>query len=362
MTDNMRSIRANKTKKKKRRKRIFTWLVLPLMILILSATAYATFIYKKAESVINDSYKPVKAETTREEKVDPTKDNISILLIGVDESKSRDFGEATRTDALMVATLNKKDKSIKLLSIPRDSYVHIPEKDIKTKINHAHAYGGVELTIETVQELLDIPIDYYMKMNFYAFMDVIDALDGIEVEVPYAISEQDSEDRPNAIKLRPGIQTLSGEEALALARTRHQDNDIERGKRQQQIMKAIFTKAISVNSFSKHGKVIEAIGENMTTNMTFGEMRSLINYGTAGTNLDIESLTLEGSDSMIDSVYYYQLDDTSLANIKNTLQQHLSPSLASETTTDSDSGTESSESDDLYSTDSDTEEKSYDNN
>lgn len=362
MTDNMRSLRANKTtKKKKRRKRIFTWLVLPLMILILSATAYATFIYKKAESVINDSYKPVKAETTREEKVDPTKDNISILLIGVDESNSRDFGEATRTDALMVATLNKKDKSIKLLSIPRDSYVHIPEKDIKTKINHAHAYGGVELTMETVQELLDIPIDYYVKMNFYAFIDVIDALDGIKVEVPYAISEKDSEDRHNAIKLKPGVQTLSGEEALALARTRHQDNDIERGKRQQQIIKAILSKSIAVNSFSKHGKVIEAIGDNMTTNMTFDEMKALINYGTAGTGIDIESLNLEGSDSMIDGVYYYQLDDTSLANVQQTLKSHLTPSTSTSDTT-ADSDTSDSESEDLYGTDTGSEDSDSENN
>jgi LCP family protein required for cell wall assembly len=297
--------------------------MVPLLFVALSATVYGTFLYKKAESVVNESYKPVKAESKREEKVDPKIDNISILLIGVDESEIRKFGKGSRTDALMVATLNEKDKSVKLVSIPRDSYVQIPGRKYKDKINHAHAYGGTELTIETVQNLFDIPIDYYVKMNFNAFIDVIDALDGIEVEVPYELYEQDSKDRPDAIHLEAGLQDLNGEEALALARTRHFDNDIERGKRQQEIVKAVLKKAIDIHSIPKQSDVIEAVGKNMTTNLSFAEMKSLIAYITAGSNLYIESLSLEGSNSMINSVYYYQLDDQSIENIKQQLNSHL---------------------------------------
>ena len=324
-----------KGKKKKRKKRVFKWFLFPLLILTLSATVYGTFLYKKAESVANGSYQPVKAESQRE--VDPKIDNISILLIGVDESKIRKFGKGSRTDALMVATLNEKEKSVKLVSIPRDSYVKIPGRKNKDKINHAHAFGGTELTIETVQNLLDIPVDYYVKMNFNAFIDVIDALDGIKVEVPYELYEQDSKDRADAIHLQAGLQELNGEEALALARTRHYDNDIERGKRQQEIVKSVLRRAVSVHSLTKQSDVMEAIGKNMTTDLAFGEMKSLITYVTAGTNLNIESLPLEGSDAMINSVYYYQLDESALVNVTQQLKNH----LALDTTSNNDSSSTS---------------------
>lgn len=326
MSELQRSQRVKQKKKKKsRKKRIFMWIFVPLLIVALSGAGYATFLLKKAESVVNKSYKPVETESKRTEQVNPDMDNISILLIGVDESKSRKkiYGDAVRSDALLVATLNKKEKSVKLLSIPRDSYVYIPEKDRKDKINHAHAYGGPKATIETVQEMLDIPIDYYVKVNFHAFIDLVDALDGIKVEVPYALSEQDSNDNHNAIRLQPGLQTLNGEEALALARTRKKDTDVMRGMRQQEILKAIFKKALSVGSFSKHSKMIEAVGDNMETNMSFSDMKALLDYALAGSGLTIDTLNIQGKDDYINRVYYYILDDASLEETKSILEAHL---------------------------------------
>lgn len=312
-----------KKKKKKTRKRVLMWVLLPLLVITIGSSVYGTMLYKKVQSVVNESYEPVDTTSKRDQQVDPNIDNVSILLIGVDESNVRKFGSGSRTDALMVATLNEKEKSVKLVSIPRDSYVSIPGRKEKTKINHAHAYGGTELTIETVQELLDIPIDYYVKMNFDAFIDVVDALDGVKVDVPYEFWEYDSNDTEGAVHLFPGLQNLQGEEALALARTRHQDSDIERGKRQQEILKAVLKKAVSLKSIPKQSDMIEAVGKNMSTNLTFGEMKSLINYVVAGDNLKIEPLQLEGSDSMISSVYYYQLDDQSLESVQLQLKTHL---------------------------------------
>ncbi|MFK4998705.1 LCP family protein [Bacillus sp. N9] len=223
----------------------------------------------------------------------------------------------------MLATLNEKEKSVKLLNIPRDSYVYINEVGYKTKINHAHAYGGPRATIETVEDLLDVPVDYYVRMDFDAFMQVVDALGGIDIDVPYAFSEQDSNDYEGAISLQAGMQTLNGEEALALARTRKLDNDIERGKRQQEIMKAILKKAASGASITKYGKVIDAIGSNMKTNMTFDEITSLVDYGISG-NLTVETMTIEGNDSYIPNlsgknIYYWQLNEQSVREVQKTL-------------------------------------------
>src|SRR5699024_210933 len=140
----------------------------------------------------------------RDKIVDPKFDNVSVLIMGVDASDKRENAETARTDTLMLATLNKDAKSVKLLSIPRDSYVYIPEVGYETKINHAHAYGGHKAAIDTVENLLNIPVDYYVKVNFEAFIDVVDAIDGITVDVPYDFREQDSTDKANAIQLFEG--------------------------------------------------------------------------------------------------------------------------------------------------------------
>jgi polyisoprenyl-teichoic acid--peptidoglycan teichoic acid transferase len=312
-------------KKKKRRRRVVFFLIIPLLIITFSVAGYGALLYKKAETVFNGSYKDIEGREKsqlRTEKVDPKMDNVSILFIGVDESETRNFGSATRSDALMLATLNEKEKSVKLVSIPRDSYVYLPEVGYKTKINHAHAYGGPKASIEAVETMFNIPVDYYVKMNFHAFIDVVDALDGINVEVPYEMYEQNSKDTANAIHLLPGMQTLDGEEALALARTRKKDNDIERGKRQQEILKGVMQKAISANALIKYDDIIQAIGDNMETNMTFDEMKALSSYGLKK-KLDMNTLSLEGEDTYIENVYYWLLDDTSLANTSMELQEHL---------------------------------------
>lgn len=314
--------RSTKKKKYKLRKRAF-FILIPLILLI-SAVTYGGFLYAKAKSAMSESYEDDGREKSalREMMVDPKYDNVSVLIMGVDSSDIRDNKEDARTDTLMVATLNKDEKSVKLLSIPRDSYVYIPEVGYETKINHAHAFGGTKATIETVENLLDIPVDYYVKVNFEAFIDVVDAIDGIEFDVPYEFEEQDSKDKADAIHLKPGKQILNGEEALALARTRKQDNDIERGKRQQEIIQAIMDKSISLGSVLKYDNIIEAVGDNMTTNMTFDEVKSFVAYGTKGTNLDIETLTLDGYDFQA-GAYYWKLDQEDLAKTSELLKKHL---------------------------------------
>lgn len=177
-----------KQKRKKRKKRILFWILIPILLLVLAASGYASFLINKTQSVMNKSYEEFRDK--KDKRPDPKIDNFSILFIGIDDSRSRNFKSATRSDALMLATFNAKNKSVKLVSIPRDSYVYIPSEGKYDKITHAHAYGGVKGTVETVEQLFNIKIDYYVKMNFYAFMDIVDALGGIEVEVPYDLKEK----------------------------------------------------------------------------------------------------------------------------------------------------------------------------
>lgn len=297
-----------------------------MLIAFFAVFSYGAYLYIKADSALSEAYEDegrVKSDL-REDYVDPKFDNVSILIMGVDENELRQSrDDVARTDALILATLNREDQSVKLLSIPRDSYVYIPEVGYHDKINHAHAFGGTYTTIETIENLLDIPVDYYVKLNFHAFVEVIDAIGGVEVEVPYEFKESNSNDKRDSIHLHPGVQTLNGEEALALARTRKLDNDVERGKRQLEIINAVIDKATSVSSVLKFDEIIDAVGNNMTTNLTFSEMKSFISYAAQGTDLKVEKLSLEGYDYKPGSVYYYQLDEVALEETKNKLRAHL---------------------------------------
>ncbi|RKQ14573.1 LCP family protein [Ureibacillus endophyticus] len=326
----MKRSKTHNVKKKKKSTKFSLILKVLLLLsasLLICVTAYGVYITKKAEFAVKDSYEVIEdrpVSEKREAKVEPIQDNVSILFVGVDDSEKRGQGaENSRSDALLLATLNNEDKTVKLVSIPRDSYVYIPEIGYNDKITHAHAFGGTRATIETVEELFDIPVDYYVRMNFDAFIDVVDALGGIEVDVdiPYAFTEKDENDR-YTVKLEPGLQQLNGSQALSLARTRKHDSDVMRGKRQQDILKAIAKKAASVSSITKYDDIIEAIGDNMKTDMTFDEMKSFFSYVSKGIP-QIDTLTLQGYDDMSTGVYYYQLDQESLSETQHILKSHL---------------------------------------
>lgn len=303
------------------RKRTIIKVVVTLAVsLLICVSAYGIYLVKKAESAVDTAFESV---GNTNEDVEPLTDNISILFIGVDDSEERDQSDNNiRSDALILATLNNADKSIKLVSIPRDTYTYIPDGGGEDKITHAYAYNGPSSTIESVEELLDVPVDYYLRMNFDAFIESVDALGGIKVEVPYDLTEQDENDSQGAIELKEGIQFLNGSETLALARTRYYDNDIERGKRQQMILESIMNRALSVGSITKYGDVFEAVGDNMKTDMSFQNMRALFEYAKNG-KPDVETITLDGYDDMSTGIYYWKLKEESLIEIQDILQSHL---------------------------------------
>lgn len=314
-----------KEKKRSKKRTILTVSLIVIASLLISLSTYAAYLTKKAETAAENALELAGDRTgskMREDKVEPINDNVSVLFIGIDDSEKRGQGDSgSRSDALMLATLNNKLKTVKLISIPRDSYVYINEVGYNDKITHAHAYGGTKAAIETVEDLMQVPVDYYVKMNFNAFIDVINALDGIEAEVPYKLLEKDENDQ-RTVNLQPGLQELNGREALALARTRKLDNDIERGKRQQMILSAIVKKASSASSFTKYGEVIDAVGDNMKTDMTFDEMKSFFKYIKGGVP-EIDTITLKGYDDMSTGTYYWKLEQESLDETRDILKSHL---------------------------------------
>lgn len=250
--------------------------------------------------------------------VSDLKDKINILILGVDTRGEELEG---RTDAMIVLSLDKENQTTKMLSIPRDSYVEIVGKGIQDKITHAYAFGGLEMATDTVEEMLDIEIDHHLVLNFSSFTSAIDTLGGIDVEVPFSFSEQNAKGEPNALHFEEGLQTLNGEEALAFARMRKQDpkGDIGRGERQQQVISAVFDKLLTIGSVTKYGKLYNEISGSVDTDVNVLDIPKLAPYlDTLG---EIESLTINGGGIKLSGVYYYQLDETSLYDVRESFKE-----------------------------------------
>ncbi|MFD2615823.1 LCP family protein [Terrilactibacillus laevilacticus] len=330
----MGRIEQKKNIKKRNRKRIIVSILVIFLLLIGGGVAYATVLYQKFHNVANTAHTNLARgdkSDLRDVKVDPMNDNISILFIGVDKRKN----EPSRSDAMILATFNHTNDSVKLVSIPRDSKVQIVDPTNQknygmTKITHAHYYGdlngdkGADYTIATVEHLFNIPVDYYVQVDFKAFTKIVNALDGVEVNVPVKLVTQNSKDKKNAIVLNPGKQTLNGEQALAFVRNRKSagaGGDFGRGKRQMALIKAILHKSANISSITKYGDVIDSLKGHFQTNLTFSQILGLHNY--AGSLSNIDMMQLKGTDDMSTGTYYFQLDQNYLEQVKSELRDHL---------------------------------------
>jgi LCP family protein required for cell wall assembly len=185
--------------------------------------------------------------TAREERPVAASGRVTVLLMGVD---NRPGQQVSRTDSIMVITMNPQDGSMGLFSLPRDLLVTIPGFGDEVKINMVHVLGeirqyqggGPQLLKETVSDLTGYPVDYYVRMNFEGFRQVIDLLGGIEIDVPREIRDDaypDDNYGYDPLYIPAGRQTLDGATALKYARTRHADSDYQRAGRQQQVLMAV---------------------------------------------------------------------------------------------------------------------------
>ncbi len=160
-------------RKKKRRLRKWVKIVAGLMaFLIIAAGSVGTYAYVKLNNASKEAHVNLargEQSVKRIKEFDPGKDSFSVLLLGIDaREENGETVDQARSDANVLVTFNRKEKTAKMLSIPRDAYVNIPGHGYD-KFTHAHAYGGVDLTVKTVEEMLDIPVDYVVRKQFHSF-------------------------------------------------------------------------------------------------------------------------------------------------------------------------------------------------
>ncbi|WP_414055995.1 LCP family protein [Macrococcus equi] len=283
-------------------------LILLSLSLAIIPVSYAAYLYSTTKGAIDLSFsKNNDKSSLRDKAVDPSMDHISILFLGIDDSISRrengQKASQARTDAMILATFDRSNKQIRLVSIPRDTLAYIPSVKQYDKITHAHAEGGPESSMQAVENIFNVPVDYYARVNMQAFVDIVDELGGIEFNVPFDIDEPTKLDK-GRIKVKKGKQLINGDEALALVRSRHVDTDLGRGKRQMQMIEAIVKKAKDTNSLSKLDDLVEIVGNNAKHNLTFDNITSLASYYTSN-DIEFKQMQLKGTNYMYNGVYYY---------------------------------------------------------
>lgn len=336
------NLREHKHKKGNKKLKIVGFVI---VLLLVSMGGYTWFLVNKASSAVRTASQDLARgdkSKLREQAVKPISNNVSVLIMGIDENQEREkeYAGAFHPDALLLATFNKDSKTAKLVSIPRDTYSYIPVEKKKDKITHSYAFGAVkngkdggpQATIDAVEKLFNVPVDYFVKFNFKSFIKVVDDLGGIDIDVPVTFTEQDSNDTAGAIHLEKGYQHLNGEQALALARTRKIDSDAMRGQRQQLVIEATVKKLASAGSITKVGKIIDDINGDFKTNFSFDDMLSFYKYGIGSS---IEKVQLAGEDCYMGKdkickpsyekglTYYYMPDQKNITEITNQLRNHL---------------------------------------
>ena len=224
---------------------------------------------------------------TNDSEVWPAPDNgrVTILLMGIDARDKLQEG-ASRTDVLTLVTIDPISKTAAMLSIPRDLYVPLPGYNESQRINTAYYWGEVNdlpgggpgFAEKTITDNFGVPVQRYAVIDFEGFKQIVDAVDGVEIDVPqeivdYAYPTPDY--GTEVLQIPAGRIHMDGELALKYVRTRHSDSDFGRLQRQQQVMLAIRDKALSIGSIDKVPEVVNAVGDSLATDLTLPEIVSL---------------------------------------------------------------------------------------
>ncbi|WP_434101450.1 LCP family protein [Enterococcus faecalis] len=290
-------------------KKIFAIIFGIILVLFLAVVGMGAKLYWDVSKSMDKTYETV--ERSKKSQVNlNNKEPFSVLLLGIDTGDDGRV-EQGRSDTTIVATVNPRDKQTTLVSLARDTYVDIPGQGKQDKLNHAYAFGGASLAMDTVENYLNIPINHYVSINMAGLKELVNAVGGIEVNNNLTFS-QDGYD------FTIGKISLDGEQALSYSRMRYEDpnGDYGRQERQRKVIEGIVQKVLSLNSVSNYQEILTAVSDNMKTDLSFDDMKKIaLDYRSAFGKVKQDQL--QGTGFMQDGVSY-QLRDL----IKTSIQEH----------------------------------------
>lgn len=297
----------------------------------LAMMGFDWFLSDSVEKELEKTYKPVERQepnvdgTKPEEKTDTANNPFSVLLFGVDARGA----ERGRTDMIMYTVVRPKDGDMLMISIPRDAYVEIVGKNSYDKINHAYAFGGAGMAMDTVEKFLDAPIMHYAAINFQGFISVVDAMGGISLPITKNIENKDPDHEYFFIK--GGQSSYNGQDALNYMRYREDSGgDVSRTGRHQQFINALINKATGMKQWSKIPDMLEIMGDNFSTDLPPSEIIELSkNILQAKTrNTYTFSLTGEGRRLKEGGPWYYFIKDEDLKAAREMINNWLDEDIS----------------------------------
>lgn len=267
--------------------------------------------------------KPVEASNdnppSEEEQVEEINDSILFLVMGIDAEDTDEY-RGIRTDTMMLTNIDLETGEVNILSLPRDLRVEIRGR--MDKLNHAHSYDGPELTVRTVRDFLNIDLEHYVRIDYRAVKEIVDAIGGVEIDVHRRMYySRPNQNPPLYIDLQPGLQTLNGDEALQFLRWRQNqdgsgyvEGDIGRIEAQQRFVEELIKQSLQPKNIIKLPTFINAYWDYVDTNLSLGQMaKTALAANKIDTN-KIETATVPGYGEYIEGISYwiYEREETEL--------------------------------------------------
>ncbi|MFB9757957.1 polyisoprenyl-teichoic acid--peptidoglycan teichoic acid transferase TagU [Ectobacillus funiculus] len=296
------------------KRKLLSWISAVIGFAILGAGIYTYQVYASVSETLSKVSQPLKRDALSKQSEDMKQGApISILLMGADPRE----GERGRSDSLMLVTLNRTKQSMKIVSIPRDTYTEIVGRGVKDKINHAYAFGGVDATVATVEKFLNVPVQYYIEVNMEGFQDIVNAVGGVDVN-------NDMDFKLAGIHFAKGPIHLNGEEALVYSRMRKLDprGDFGRQMRQRQVIQSVIKNGKNTEILSSYEAILGAIQKNVKTNLTQDEMFK-IQQNYKETRNNIEEIEVKGEGKMMGDTWYYFVPDEVRQELSKKLREQL---------------------------------------
>ena len=300
-------------RKASKKRRIWPWLLM-LAVFLTAALGGAYF----ASNSLTE--KPL--EKKQSEELLTAKDKATIMIMGVDERDD----DAGRSDTLMIASIDPKTNQASLLSVPRDTRVKIKGHGFD-KVNAAYAYGKERLSQDTVENLLGVNIDHYIIINTKSFKKIIDAIGGIDIDVPKRMHYEDpwDDDGGLIIDFQPGMQHMDGAKAVTYVRYRDEEGDLGRIRRQQDFVRACMEKIVSPAIIPKLPSVIKEVMGSIETDLSFRQLLEFAGTLKESKNNGLKTDMVPGKPLYIEGISYWIPD---LNKLRLTVADTLGVSLS----------------------------------
>ncbi len=270
MVERAPNMRIHRTRRRKTARRIALVVLLALVLVVVGGVTWAYSLLHSAQKTMNEnSERDGELEAALTERV--PKEPFTVLLLGQD---NRPGESAARADTIIVARIDPEQDKVWMLSIPRDTRVKIPGHGTE-KINAATFYGGPALMVDTVEEFLGIPVNHYMDLEFDGFIQVVDSLGGVWIDVDTEIDDKKASSHGSytASHIDEGYQLLDGDHALTFVRSRDfPDADFTRMRHQQAFFKALADQASKFDNVLKIPGMVKDVAQYMSTDMTINEI------------------------------------------------------------------------------------------